>query len=253
MRGRRATMALVGSVTLGMAGISSASAAPSGAGTCSGGPIQGTYSSLTVTGDCTVPTGSTLIVKGNVMIAANASLNAGTSSTVRIGGNVVAGAGSSFALGCTEAHPCDGGGSPSSGSVGGNVILNHVFNAAINGSTIGGNLVSTGGGPGPSFPGFIPFSIKDDTIHGNVVVTGLSTIWFGVIRTHVGGNVVLSNIRGADPDSTEVVANTIGGNLVCNSNSPQAQFGDAVEDGPPGYGPNTVGGRAIGECAPLAG
>jgi hypothetical protein len=39
---------------------------------------------------------------------------------------------------------------------------------------------------------------------------------------------------------------------VCNSNSPQAQFGDAVEDGPPGYGPNTVGGRAIGECAALA-
>lgn len=250
-------MALVGSVALGMAGISSASAASPGAATCSGGDIaSGTYSSLTVTGACRVPTGATVVVRGNVMITANASLDAGTYSTVRIGGNVVAAPGSSFALGCTQAHPCEGDGTGqehTADSVGGNVILNHVFDAAINGSTIGGNLVSTGGGSGYSLDPWIPFSIKDDTIHGNLVVTGLRTSWFGVIRTNVGGNVVLSNIRGADPDSMEVVANTIRGNLVCTSNSPSAQLGDAVEGAPPDYGMNSVGGRAIGECATLAG
>lgn len=255
MNARRITMALLGSAALTCAGISSASAAP-GATTCSGGDIaSGTYASLTITGACRVPTGATVVVTGNVTIRSHASFDAGTYSSVQIRGNVLAAPGSSFALGCTPAHPCEGdttGLEQTNDTVGGNVVLDHVFDAAINGSTIGGNLVSTGGGPGYSLNPWIPFSIKDDTIHGNLVVTGLRTSWFGVIRTNVGGNVVLSNIKGADPDSTEVVANTIGGNLVCTANSPQAQLGDAVEGAPPDYGMNTVGGRAIGECASLA-
>jgi hypothetical protein len=50
------------------------------------------------------------------------------------------------------------------------------------------------------------------------------------------------------PDSNEVVSNTINGNLICLGNTPAAQIGHAALEG---GGPNTVGGRKIGECAGL--
>jgi hypothetical protein len=178
--------------------------------------------------------------------------DAATHSNVNVGGNVKAGPGSFFALGCTPAHPCDGDESedaPTNDTVGGNVILNHVFDAAINGDTIGGNLTVAGGGPGYSLDPWIPFSIKDNVVKGNLIVSGLRTSWFGVIRTSVGGNVILTDVQAADPDGNEVVADTIGGNLICQGNSPKPHLGDAVEGAPPGYGPSSVGGRAIGQCA----
>ena len=51
-------------------------------------------------------------------------------------------------------------------------------------------------------------------------------------------------------DSTEIVSNVIGGNLICHGNTPPAQIGDAILD--EGNGPNTVGGNAIGECADVS-
>jgi hypothetical protein len=45
------------------------------------------------------------------------------------------------------------------------------------------------------------------------------------------------------PDSTEIVTNTISGNLICQGNSPAAQIGDS------GGSPNDVGGNKIGECS----
>ena len=117
--------------------------------------------------------------------------------------------------------------------------------------TIHGNLVSNGGsGPGRNFP------IKDDTIDGNVIVHGWSGLWFGILRSTVGGNVVVANTSGTQTgvdefvgilDSTEIVDNTIGGNLICHGNSPAAQIGDS------GGGPNSVAGNAVGECAGLTG
>lgn len=63
-----------------------------------------------------------------------------------------AGPGSSFGLGCTFAHPCSDTHAPPAGgstsdTVGGNVTLDYVFNAAINGDTIGGNLICGGNSP----------------------------------------------------------------------------------------------------------
>ena len=249
----RVLISLVGAAALTMVGIASASAAPGGGsnGTCSGGDVSGLYRNLTITGECTVPDGATLTVTGNLTVAPGASFDAMTDSQVTIGGNVVAGAGSSFGLGCTTAHPCDNGNPPAgegeftstSDVVGGNVILNGVFNAALNGDHIYGNVVSSGGGAGTDFPGFVPFSVKDNTIDGNLVVSDLSTIWFGVIRDHIGGNVVLTNIQLGDPDGNEVVTNVIGKNLICQGNSPANQVGDS------GGQSNEVGGKAIGQCA----
>ena len=104
----------------------------------------------------------------------------------------------------------------------GNVTLNHVFNAALNGDKIGGNLTSTGGGAGLLDPetDFVPFSIKDDVVGGNITVHNLTTVWFGVIRTQVGGNVTLMNINLSDPDGNEYVTDVIAGNLNCRGQQP---------------------------------
>lgn len=274
MRSVRGLAVLIGAATLALGGMSAANASPPSLGGCSGGPVSGgSYSNYSVTGNCYLGDGVQLVVRGNVTIAPGARLDATRypTSSLTIGGNVTAGRGAVFAIGCTQAHPCSPTGDPmdatgpkptGADSVGGNVALNGVYNAALNGVSIGGNLTSAGGGAGlipqtgPDSP-FIPFSVKDDVIHGNVTVIGLRTVWFGIIRSHVGGNVTVINNSGTaigetGPDSNEVVANTIGGNLVCLNNSPTARFGDAILEAPyPGYGPNQVRGNVVGECRAL--
>lgn len=221
--------------------------------TCGNGDLaSGTYGSLFVTGDCTVPAGAEITVRGNVIVAPGATFDAqGAPSTITIGGSVIGGAGSMVGLGCTPAHGCENGGPYSNVLVRHNIVLNAVYDAALNGIEVGGNVVSNGGGAGFVLPDFIPFSVKDDTIHGNLVVQNLKTTWFGVIRSRIDGNVVLRNIKLDDPDGNEIVSNTIGKNLICNGLSPAPQLGDAVEGAPPGYGPNAIGGRAIGQCASI--
>jgi len=258
----RMLAAVAGATILAMAGVSSANAAPKGSSgaanlTCTGGTIDsGTYKNVTVSGACTVPDGADVTILGNLVIEAGAMFDAQTHSTVTIMKNVSAGPGSLFGLGCTEAHPCnDGNPGTQTDKVYGNVTLDHVFDAAINGDWIGGNLTSVGGGAGLLDPEtqFVPFSVKDDVIEGNVSISDLTTVWFGVIRSQIGKNLIVENVNLSDPDGNEIVANTIGRNLICHGNSPAPQLGDAVEGAPPGYGPNTVGGKAVGQCAGLAG
>lgn len=251
----KSSMTVLGAVALTIVGTSTASAATPTSLTCTGGTIpSGTYNNVAVSGQCQVPDHAVVTIQGNLAIAAGANFDAQTNSTVTIKGNVTAASGSKFGLGCTEAHPCENE-QPASGSthdtVAGDVILNRVFNAAINGSHIKGSLISTGGGAASDRFGFIPFSVKDDTIDGNVSITGLNTVWFGIIRSTIGGNVTVTNDVMSDPDANEIVSNTIGGNLSCRGNSPAPQLGDAVEGAPPGYGLNKVGGRATGQCASL--
>lgn len=246
---------LAGAVALTFTGITAANASPAPAATCSGGHIApGTYSTLKVTGFCTVPQGKTVVVRGAVTVAPKAALDASTAfSTFKVGGYVVAGRNSQVSLGCTPAHPCDGyDGSQKPAfntsthvSVAGSVTLNGVYNAAFNGVEIGGNLVSSYGGAGLLNPEeqFIPFSVKDDTIRGNVVITNLRTVWFGVIRSQIGGNLVLLNNHTSDPDGNEVATNQIRGNLSCYGNSPRPQIGDS------GGAQNAVGGHRAGQCA----
>jgi hypothetical protein len=200
----------------------------------------------------------------------NTTLGADSQDSVfKVDGDVSAIDGAKVNLGCTPAHPCFGSVEVAAKAasvpfvqlppldivdIGGSVNLSNVFNAAFNGVTIHGNLISEGGGAGPIDPqvAFIPFSIKDDIILGNVRVRELNTVWFGVIRSRIGGSVTLAKNLATDPDGNEVVANKIGGNLNCRNNVPASQFGDAIEDGPfPGYGPNRVGGTASGQCADL--
>lgn len=249
-----AAVGVTAAVSVG--GMQAASAATAHPGTCSGGPVaSGTYTTLTITGDCFVPDNARIVVQKNLVVQPGATFDAQSHGKVKVMGDVVAQAGSSFALGCTPAHPCETDGDttevPSQDIVNGSVYLNNVFDAAINGDTIRGNLVANGGGPGYSLDPWIPYSMKDNVIKGNVTVNGIQTSWWGLIRNKIGGSVVLNGIRGADPDSNEVVANNIGGNLVCSGMSPAPQLGDAVGGAPPGYGPNTVHGVATGQCASI--
>ncbi len=118
----------------------------------------------------------------------------------------------------------------------------------LDGDTVHGNVISIGGGPGPTLNPYVNFPIKDNTILGNLVVQGWKGAWFGVLRDTVRGNVILADNVGVTiddlgtPDSTEVATNTISGNLICVGNVPAAQVGDS------GGTPNTVGGHKIGQC-----
>jgi hypothetical protein len=237
------------------------SAAPAIAGQthvslCPGGhvrPIYGTYDNLTIRGQDYVPKGS-LTVRGNLTIAPGACLDAFSLAKVHVGGNVFVDKAATLALGCSPGAlgppiqpPCFN--KTTTDTVGGNIVANQPLTMYLTANTIGGNVISNGGGPGLGAPPTTPytnFPIKENSIGGNLMVQGWQGAWMGVLRNTVLGNVIIMNNKSAiNPDSTEVVTNTIGGNLSCTGNSPAAQVGDS------GGSPNTVAGNKLGECKSL--
>ncbi len=216
--------------------------------------ISGHYHNLRIYGNRYVASGTTLKVRGDLTIARGSCLDAFTLGTVRVGRNLRVDRGAILALGCTPGSngpvpPCNT--TTTDDTVGGSIFANHALTMYLDGDTIWGSLVSIGGGPGPVLNPYVNFPIKDNVIHGNVFVFGWQGAWFGFIRNVAYRNVVLIRNVGVTtgengtPDSTEVVTNTISGNLVCLGNQPPAQVGDS------GGTPNTVGGRKIGQCADL--
>jgi len=254
---RRRTL-LFGTVValVAMALPGSALAANPGAGSCSGGIMAtGTYSGFTVTGTCTIAPGANVQINGNLLVAKGASLDdhgleAYRAAQLHVTGNVIVGKGAVLGLGYNAAP-----GTLGPDTVGGNIIADQPLALQVGNVTVGGNLISVGGGVlSTSAADFRNFPVKDNVIHGNLILQGWRGGWLGVIRDHVDGNVIVANIvslssgagPGTDPDSTEVQTNNVGGNLICFGNSPAAQ----VNPGDGGL-PNTVGGHAIGQCAGL--
>jgi hypothetical protein len=245
---------LVGFIAVAIAaGASSAAAMPGGNATCAAGDLSGTYGNLKITGDCSVPNGATVNVRGSLIVAQGATFNAVTMGTVRIVGDVFVGRNATFGLGCTPASPappCDGV-NTTTDVVRGDIFGDRPLTMYLDGDTIRGSVISIGGGPGPTLSPYINFPIKDNVIGGNVIVAGWQGAWFGFIRNVTRGSVIIARDVGVTIgdlgtlDSTEVVTNTIGGNLICLHNSPVAQLGDS------GGAPNVVGGHKIGECATL--
>lgn len=244
--------AAAGAAALVLSGTAVATAQSAGATVCAGGWItSGSYPGLKITGSCKVHAGAKVVVNGNLVVKAGAKFDAQTDSQVIVNGDAIAGPGSFFGLGCTFAHPCDNGNPPRDGMthdyVKGSIKLNGVFDAAINGNTVGASIISNGGGAGLDTPNFVPFSIKDNVVDGSIYVSNLNTVWFGIIRTQVGRSVVLNNINLSDPDGNEIVTNHINGNLSCTGLSPAPQVGDSEGE------LNFVGKVASGQCADLAG
>lgn len=259
---------LVLSVTLALSVVGSAAlAAGPGGYTCDGGQIpEGTYSSLTVTGNCLF--GGDVTVNGNVTVADGATLNDHAFSHanhVTINGNVKVGRDAVLGLGTYNPYAIH------DTTVNGNIIANHPKTLYVSYTTVHGNLISNGGGSAPDFRNF---PTKDNVIDGNLVIQGWHGGWLGVIRNEVGGNVVVSKNKsvavlaypftpegcdpemgtciggtpGVDGDSTEVQSNTVHGNLICQGNTPDAQ----INFNPPDNGWwNTVDGKASGQCATL--
>jgi hypothetical protein len=271
MRGvvvRRSLIALAAAVGLSLVGGVQAEAHGHGgphkkphALTCTGGEIgSGSYSSITVTGACSVAEDAVIRVSGDITVRKGAALDAQSSpSTITVGRDVHAFQGSTLGLGCqppavtgNSAHPCvDADGNPiedpnvfSTITVKGNVTARGAAVVLINGITIGKNLTIVGGGS-PD----IPWSVKNNTIKGNLSTSNLVTNWYGVLFNKVGKNVTLVNITLTEdhPDAAGVVyvvRNTIGRNLVCRHLT-------GVSGGFVPGSVNTVGGKALGQCKAL--
>jgi hypothetical protein len=230
--------------------VASAKATSPRAYTCTGGHIpSGNYASLIVTGVCDVSDKAVIRVVHNVYVGKDAVLDAQSApSTITVGGNVTAVTGSLLGLGCQPDttfahHKCtvDPTGH-STITVKGKVTALVADTVLLNGITVRGNVTLAGGG------GENPWSIKNDTIRGNLTIIGVTSEFMVVLRNIIGGNATLLAITETDTDpdpAVEIVVNTIGRNLICFGLSPRAAGGFI-----PGQ-VNTVGGKAIGQCAHL--
>ena len=241
-------------VLLGITGIASAAPPSALPYTCAGGDIpSGNYASITVTGFCDVVPDAVINVSGNINVAAGALFDAQSSpSTITVGQNVTAGAGSLLGLGCQSnfahaPHPCaDGSGGASVITVNGNVSATDAFLVLLNGITVNQNVTLTGGGGGGS--GIADWAEKDDTIGGNLTISGVTPDFLGVLFDNVGGNVNLSNITAIDPGDggfgdVSVFTNTVGQNLNCSGLGPRLTGGAS----------NIVGHKATGQCVGMVG
>jgi hypothetical protein len=245
------TTAVIAAGTL-VAWTAPASAA-TGRTVCHSGDIaSGTYQTLVIDGYCMIPDANTVVVQQNLVLKSGAILNAVTLATVHVHGDVVVRPGAILGLGCTVMGV--GCAADSDQSVRGSILAYQPLTMFIDGVVVGGNVMSWGGGPGSSVtPDNLAFNFafKDNTVHGRVLLRDWNGGWIGAIRNTIGRSLVYMHNAGTDPDANEIVANTVGTNLSCWRNAPSAQFGDAIEGGPPGYGPNTVGGNAVGQCRNL--
>jgi hypothetical protein len=138
----------------------------------------------------------------------------------------------------------------SSSAVHGNLTSSNPLGVLVHSSSIDGNVTESGGGGGlncnpgnnPAFAFGVYSDYEDNTIGGNLTISGLQTCWLGALRNNVGRNFTASNNATADPDGNELVSNTIAHNITCTGNSPAVQFGDSQGTS------NVVGHNASGQC-----
>jgi len=270
---------VLGSLMIGVAQASAtatANVSSSNRQTCTGtlaspGLLSGTYSGdVTVTGYCVVDGGPTL-VRGDLRLAAGSALNAtyalndvshsGTTS-LTVKGDITVASGATLAMGCEPNEtPCTddpaagtGGTLTGQNEVSSDIIATGALAVIIHASYIKGDVRQTGGGGGLSCapPTSGVFSLlqspvfsnyEDDTISGDLEVTGLKSCWFGALRNLVRGDFTYSNNTFGDPDASEVLDNAVSGDLSCSADSPAVQYGDSDSS------PNRVSGDASGECS----
>ncbi len=277
-------LVFAGAITGGMlaAGpVTAAGAAVTGqkAAVCSGTPkspgvLAGRYSSdVVVKGACEVNAGRAVVGgdlrlnPGSALLAVFA-LNDKTgsgSSSLSVRGDVRVGMGATLLMGCDpQSFPCLDDPHPkaptlsSHATVGRNMISFRPLGVIVHNTSIGGYVNQFAGGGGrtctPSgvfklFKSPVYSTYEDSSVRGSVKVSGVRSCWMGMARLHVGGTMVVWNNKLADPDAIEILANHIGGDLVCSRNS---RTWDSADVGqhlfPRKPEPNTVAGHRFGQC-----
>lgn len=220
---------------------------------CDGGAIpSGTYADIVVAGPCSVGAGAVIHVRGTVLVRSGAVLDAQSApSTFTVGRDVVGFPGSMIGLGCqppeytgNSAHPCEiDPTGHSTISVNGNVTIFGAVGVFLNGIVVGHDVTVLGGGSE------IPWSVKNNTIRGNLAMAGQTEEWIGILFNTIHKNVLLAHIKmtgandetGSGTNPLFVVRNSIGRNIACLG----------LDPGVFGYG-NTIAHQALGQCASLA-
>jgi hypothetical protein len=183
------------------------------------------------------------------------------------------GGGSPPSLFSTPDFPCDDEADPLNNPVlsateyiGGNLIAYQPLGIVVHNTTVHGNVIQYGGGNGTAFnpvgifaeyiPGGPPAApgqfdtpaplpaysdFSNVKTGGSLIVTGMDTSWYGIIRNTVHGSLV-DNGNTTAPDGNEMSGNTVYGNLICSGNNPAVEYGDSNGV------PTAVGGIATGEC-----
>lgn len=230
---------------------------------------------VVVKGGCEVKNGSAT-VKGSVTVTRGSTFAAVSGhndkttqghSNLTITGSLKVDKGATAVLGCEAAHsPCvdDNQKLPKLNnkiSIGGNVLATGALGIVLHVTKIGGTVTQIGGGGGEgckSMPGVFKLfqspvfsDYEDDTIGGDLSITGLKSCWLGALRDHVAASLVLEHDKLADPDAIEVGTNRIGGKLACIGNT---MVWDTVDSNPTGalyprtLVANTVTGARSGQC-----
>lgn len=276
-------MRFVPVVVLGLSSVivGAGSAGAASAYVCSGGDIpSGTYSSVSVTGICYLPSG-TVTVQGNLSVAAKALFDAltpagyGGSSPaplpgiITVGGNVTVGRGAVLFLGCNQRTDCPSATTFGQDIVSGSLTGHGALGVVVHGVTFDGNVSLSGGGGGSSqlaggpgsgdcdattapapwasdaaqagSPVFSDF--EDNSIGRSLSITGMKSCWMGALRNVIAKNLIDRGNKFGDADADEVAANTVSGNITCEKNNHAVQFGDSDA------APNVVSGSATGESA----
>jgi hypothetical protein len=231
--------------------------------TCFGGSVAaGIYSNLNIAGPCNVDSGS-ITVEHNLTVLPGGLLNAQfggndvvAASDVTVAGNLEVRTNGVLILGCEPfIFTCANDPDPAAptflttDAVGGNLTAEDALAVVVHASAIGHNVTLSGGGGGVTCSGFIPQLLappygdfEDNTIGGNLTISGLQTCFLGAFRDTIRGNINWNNNVNADPDGNEMATNSIGHNFNCSGNTPNPQIGDS------GGSLNLVSGRANGQC-----
>ncbi len=233
---------------------------------CSSGSLPaGVYQNVNVTGPCTINGGSSgsVVVTGSLTILPGASLIAEwggvgafpAAANLTVEGNLDVQEGSVLVLGCEPtAFICTNDPDQTVGSyatmdtVGGSLTAENALAVVVHHTVIGGNVSVSGGGGGVACvtlpllnnPPYGDF--EDNSIGGNLNITGWQSCWLGWFRNTVLQNVNFNSNVSADPDGSEMGNNTVIGNLNCAGNIPSPQIGDSMA------GPTIVLGTATGQC-----
>ena len=220
--------------------------------------LVGTYpSGVVVSGYCKVD-GGAAVVDGTLTVAAHATLDAtfayndvggSGSSSLTVTGDVKVGNGAILLVGCEPGYfACsdDPGGTASGDDhIGGNLVARHALGVVVHDTTIGGSVTQTSGGggvthsptddpqcvtapPGPFATTGVYSDYEDDTIGGNLQVTGAPDVLVrDAPQRRAGQPGRLAQHLRRPRRQRGHAEHRRHGNIACTGNSPAVQYGDS--------------------------